>query len=173
MGRGRPQRIWVKMHCEGCLHGSINYQLTLEEQAVFFKLIMLSAVCTGEPGTISDNDGRAMPHWYIANELHAPLEVFESTLKKCIKEGRLSENTVGILVTNFKVYQSEYERQKPYRKNKQKGEPTQAELDASDYHISLALKFKEFRKTVGRDPNLGEEKAILEEAEREYNNPKP
>lgn len=121
--RGRPKRTWVKLYCEGCLHGSINYQLSLEEQAVFFKMVMYSAVCGGEAGIISDNDGRKMPHWFIANELHSPLEVFESTLEKCIKEGRCQENDQGLTITNFKEYQSEYERQRPYREAKKAGGP--------------------------------------------------
>ena len=90
--RGRPKRSWVKMDCQGCLHGSINFQLTLEEQAIWFKLIMYSAVCGGEPGFIGDNDGRAMPKEYIAQELHCSLETLESTLKKCDAEGRTRQN---------------------------------------------------------------------------------
>jgi len=113
------------MYCEGCLHGSINYQLTLEEQALFYKMVMFSAVCGGQPGVISDNDGRPMPHWFIANELHAPLEVFKSMLAKCVEEGRLQENSNGIVVTNFDQYQSEYLRQKPSRERRK--ERTQAE----------------------------------------------
>ena len=116
--RGRPIRTWIKMHCQGCLSGSINYQLTLEEQAVWFKLVMYSAISGGDPGHISDNDGEPIPHWFIANEIHVPLEVLESTLTKCKDEGRIQENSSGILITNFEKYQSEYERQKPYRQQK-------------------------------------------------------
>jgi len=114
--RGRPRRSWVKMDCQGCLHGSINFQLTLEEQAIWFKLIMYSAVCGGEPGFICDNDNRPMPLEYIAQELHCPLELLKATLKKCTDEGRTRVNSTGIEIINFNAYQfTEYDRQRPYR----------------------------------------------------------
>lgn len=117
--RGRPKRSWVKMDCQGCLHGSINYQLSLEEQAVWFKLIMYSAVCGGEAGYICDNDSKPMPLEYIAQELHCPLETLETTLKKCTEEGRVNVNSTGIEIINFAAYQfTEYDRQRPYRQAK-------------------------------------------------------
>ena len=117
--RGRPKRSWVKMDCQGCLHGSINYQLKLDEQAVWFKLIMYSAVCGGESGFICDNDNHPMPHEYIAQELHCPLELLKTTLKKCEEEGRISVNSSGIEIINFNAYQfTEYDRQRPYREAK-------------------------------------------------------
>lgn len=123
--RGRPKRTWVKLDCYGILHGSINWQLTLEEQAVWIKTFAYSAVCGGNPGILQDNDSRPLPHWYIAAELHCPLEVFESMLSKCIKENRLKENEHGIEVVNFDAYQfTEYDRQKPYRERKKEHEAT-------------------------------------------------
>ena len=120
--RGRPKRTWVKLDCYGLLHGSINWQLTLEEQAVWIKTFTYSAICGGKPGIIQDNDGQPLPHWYIANELHCPLEVFESMLEKCKsnEQQRLMENEHGIEVVNFEAYQfTEYDRQRPYRGKKQ------------------------------------------------------
>lgn len=118
--RGRPRRVWVKLHCDGILRGSINYQLELAEQAVWMKLLAFTAVCGGQDGWIQDNDHRPLPHFFIASELHCPLDVFESTLKKCIEEGRCEENSQGIHIVHWNYYQSEYERQKPYR-DKKKG----------------------------------------------------
>lgn len=117
--RGRPTRHWVKLYCDGCLHGSINYQLTLEEQAVWFKLIMLSAVRCQTPGTISDNDGNPLPPDFIAHELHCTPDLLLVVVKKCVEEGRLENNHTGLRIINFEHYQStEYDRQKPYREAK-------------------------------------------------------
>lgn len=120
MVRGRKPRTWVKLDCNGILRGSINYQLTLEQQAVWIKLFAYSAVCGGEPGYISDNDGKAMPDWYIAQELHCSVELLNITVEKCIDEGRMSKNGKGVFrITNFEIYQfTEYDRQKPYRERK-------------------------------------------------------
>lgn len=116
--RGRGKRTWIKLHCEGTLRGSINYQLELEEQAIWMKMLAFTAVCGGEDGWIQDNDKHPLPHFFIANNLHCPLEVFETTLEKCITEGRCKENSTGIEITNWSYYQSEYDRQKPYREGK-------------------------------------------------------
>lgn len=121
--RGRKKRDWVKIDCDGILRGSINWQLTLEEQMVWVKLIAYAEVSTGEPGFIQDNDRRALPHDFIAQELHCPLEVLESALTKCLAEGRVKENSSGIELVNFPIYQfCEYDRQRPYRMAKKAAE---------------------------------------------------
>ncbi len=117
MDRGRPKRPWIKMYPVDCLMGSINWQLNLAERCIWYELIYFSAICA-KPGIIADKDGRPYPHSFLANRLNAPLDIFEQTLKKCIDEGRISENATGIHITNWTAYQSEYERQKPYRERK-------------------------------------------------------
>ena len=121
--RGKGRRAWIKLYCYQRLHGSINYQLTEAEQSVWDKLLCFTGLCTFD-GLISDNDQRPYPHSFIAHELHVSEELLETTLVKCKEEGRLSENDNGIHVTNWKAYQSEYERQKPYR---QKGKTDDAD----------------------------------------------
>ena len=108
------RRTWIKLYCYGRLHGSVTYQLTEAEQSIWDKLLCLAGLC-GLDGLIADNDRHPFPHAHIAHELHTSEELLESTLTKCKDEGRISENTDGISITNWKAYQSEYERQKPYR----------------------------------------------------------
>jgi DnaD/phage-associated family protein len=115
--RQRWQRRWIKIYPIECLEGSIRYQLEADERGVWYDLLNFAAVCV-EPGTICDRDNRPFPHSFIANRLNIPLELLERTLKKCCEEGRIDENDNGIHITNWKVYQSEYERQKPYRGKK-------------------------------------------------------
>lgn len=116
MGR-TGARAWIKLHCHGRLHGSIVYQLEEAEQSVFDKLLCFAGECNRD-GQISDNDGRPFPKDHIAHELHTSMELLESTLEKCIKEGRIAENGTGLHITNWATYQSEYQRQKPYRGKK-------------------------------------------------------
>lgn len=115
--RASGRRTWVKLYCWGRLHGSVVYQLTEGEQSVWDKLLCLAGII-GREGQISDNDGRAFPRTFLSHELHTSEELLESTLTKCISEGRISENEGGLHITNWKAYQSEYERQKPYREAK-------------------------------------------------------
>ncbi len=108
------RRQWIKLYCYERLHGSVSFQLDPDERAVWDELLCLAGLC-GMEGIIGDHDLRPWPHSYIAHELHIPLELLETTLKKCIDEGRISENGQGLHITNWAKYQSEYDRQKPYR----------------------------------------------------------
>lgn len=116
MPRGQS-RTWIKLHTHGRLHGSIVYQLKEAEQSVWDKLLCLAGEVNRD-GQISDNDGRPFPHDFIAREIHTTLDLLESTLAKCLEEGRITEDEHGIHITNWTTYQSEYLRQKPYRENK-------------------------------------------------------
>ena len=123
MSRERGRTTWIKLYCYGRLHGSMNYQLTEAEQSIWDKFLCFAGLC-GLNGLIADNDGNPFPHEFVAHEFHTSIGLFESTLAKCKKEGRLSENGQGIHVTNWSTYQSEYDRQKVSRDKKKKGELT-------------------------------------------------
>lgn len=111
------KRTWIKLFCYERLHGSISSQLEPEERSVWDELLCLAGL-TGLEGLIADHDKRPFPHSWIAHELHISEELFERTLTKCLEEGRITENEHGIYITNWKIYQSEYDRQKPYREKK-------------------------------------------------------
>ena len=131
MTRGIKRRTWVKLDCQGVLHGSINWLFTLEEQAVFLKLIPMAAVYCKEPGTIADNEGNVLPREFIAHELHCPLKLLESVIVKGTKDNCLRDTDRGLVLVNFAEYQfTEYDRQKPYRQARRKKELTAEEVAA-------------------------------------------
>ncbi len=119
--RGESKRAWVKVHINGMLNGSVRYQLEPQERATWIDLICFAGIGS-TPGVISDNDRRPYPHSFLANRFNISLELFEATLKKCIKEGRISENGDGIHINNWSFYQSEYQRQKTSREKTSKSE---------------------------------------------------
>jgi len=92
----------------------VSYQLTEAEQSIWDKLLCLAGLC-GNDGIIADHDLRPYPREFVIHELHADPEVFETTMQKCIDEGRITEDGQGIRITNWNKYQSEYDRQKQYR----------------------------------------------------------
>jgi len=112
--RGGWRRPWIKLYPVDCLDGSIRWQLESDERGVWYDILNFAAICS-TPGLIADKDDRPFPHSFVANRLNIPLELFERTLKKCNEEGRTKEDGNGIRVVNWKSYQSEYQRQKPYR----------------------------------------------------------
>lgn len=116
--RGSTRRAWVKLYVTGWLHGSIRWQLEPEERSVWADLLCLAGECS-QNGLIADNDGRGFPRQYVANHLNIPLELLESTISKCQVEGRIDNREDGVLqITNWQIYQSEYERLKKYRQPK-------------------------------------------------------
>ena len=134
MPRGATKRTWVKFHVTGWLHGTIRYQLTPAERSVWADLICLAGQC-GQNGSITDNNGHAYPDEYLAGQLNIPLELLNTTIEKCREDGRVSKNG-AIKIMNWDVYQSEYERQKPYRQSKRKHENVST-LTAADLGVSF------------------------------------
>lgn len=121
MARGRKSRTWVKIDCDGILHGSINYLLPLEGQAIWLKMVAFSEVCGGKPGWIEDNNEKGLPYDYIAHELHCTVELLTTVIETMKIDGAVEINGTGsIHLVNFHYYQfSEYDRQKPYREKVQ------------------------------------------------------
>lgn len=117
MARGATRRTWVKMHITGWLHGSIRWQLEPDERSVWADLICMAGEC-GKDGKICDNDNNPFPRQYIANHLNLKQELLDRTIAKCRHEGRLENREDILIIVNWKYYQSEYDRQKPYREHK-------------------------------------------------------
>jgi hypothetical protein len=74
----------------------------------------MAGECSRE-GEICDNDGRAFPFEFIANQLNINLGLLTSTITKCEEDGRIVVKDGVIIIVNWKAYQSEYDRQKLYR----------------------------------------------------------
>ncbi len=119
------QRRWIKLWVSECLNGSIRYQLQPDERSVWYDLLLFSAL-GNPPGHICDRDSRPFPRSFIASRLNITEALLESTLDACKSEGRISEDENGLHVIHWEQYQSEYERQKPYRAK-------QKELDPDKY----------------------------------------
>lgn len=146
MTRGIKKRTWVKLDCQGVLHGSINWIFTLEEQAIFLKLIPMAAVYCKEPGTIADNEGNPLPREFIAHELHCPMKLLESVITKGVVDSCLKDTDHGLVLVNFKEYQfTEYDRQKKYRQRKKK-DLTPEECAAADAQNAASLAAREASK---------------------------
>ncbi|MBV6343654.1 hypothetical protein [Candidatus Magnetobacterium casense] len=112
------KRGWVVLR-KSWLTSSINYRCTLEEIAVFSKLIVMADEFGPVPGLISDNDLRAMPYEYLSHVACCPLEVFRNTVEKSKLDESIYENGHGIFIIHFDDYQfTEYDRQKKYRQAK-------------------------------------------------------
>lgn len=161
MARGRKPRTWVRLDCQGVLHGSINYIYTLEEKAVFITMIAMAEVYGPEPGLISDNDGRALPKEYLAHELHCSLEILDSVIEKGIKDESMESNGSGLRLLHYKKYQfTEYDRQKPYRDAKREREKEKVWVCG----CGVSMKYHEGSDFKGICTECGETMELKDEA---------
>ncbi len=142
MPRGGWKRTWVKLFIGGWLHGSIRWQLEPAERGTWADLIAMAGEC-GMDGRICDNDGRPFPILFIANQLNIPIELLGSTIAKCKAEGRIENDDGVITISNWKAYQSEYERQKQYRGSKGETAPKHYKKCPECHYLIEATKVTE------------------------------
>ena len=133
MPRAVWQKRWIKLYPMQCLDGSIRYELDSDERGVWYDLLNFTSICN-MGGRICDRDEQPFPNSFIANRLNIPLELLERTLVKCEDPGkRIKIDGKGIRIINWKAYQSEYQRQQPYRISK-KEQVTQWEKEGKCGH---------------------------------------
>ena len=106
---------WVKFDIEGCISGSIRFDLTPAERSVWYELILLAGK-SRNPGIVQASSEIAYPLQFIANQLRISKSLLNSTIRKCQDEGRLVVDKSGIHITNWSRYQSDSERLKKYPK---------------------------------------------------------
>lgn len=107
-------RRWVKIWVNESLTGTIRFDFTPQERGVWYDLLLLAGNCRQE-GLIAAGNGTPYPRNWIAGTLNIPIKLLNTTIKKCIDTDRISENGDGLKIINWDKYQSEYDRQKPYR----------------------------------------------------------
>ena len=120
-------RQWVKIWINESLRGTIRFDLNAAERGVWYDLIVLAGA-SREPGIIAPGPGTSYPTQWIAATLNVPLPLLNTVLQKCVETERIEMNGHGIKIINWSKYQSEYERQKPYRK-KQAEQIAQSKFD--------------------------------------------
>ena len=127
MARGNWRKRWIKLFVAGWLHGTIRWQLSSEERGVWADFLALAGEKQKE-GAICDNDGRALPLDFIANQLNIKRTLLDKFIAKAIDEDMIALDDNGVIhVIHYQEYQSEYERQKPYREAKADKELSEVE----------------------------------------------
>lgn len=161
------RRTWVRFFVTGWLHGSIRWELEADERGVWADLIVLAGEC-GREGRIEDNSGKPYPRSFIANGLNIPRELLDRTVAKCQRAGRIDANDEVIIITNWALYQSEYERQKPYRQGKGHKEKTPEQKLDSEYQNALTIAIGDFKRKHGHRPQDQELLKLTDKVRAKY-----
>ena len=114
VNRAGGKRTWIKLYSFNFLYVSIREELSSGERATWVDLLCWAGM-SSVPGSICSGDMKPIPHKFIAHQFNIPISLLRRTLQKCIEQGRITEDEHGIHISNWEVYQSEYQRQKPSR----------------------------------------------------------
>lgn len=124
---------WRKSWSYDNIFGSSRFDFDAAQRGVWNDLLDLADISRVKRGLISPAEGQAYTHAYIAGILNVPLELLNATIALCIKKERVIENGSGIGIVNWNKYQSDYDRQKPYRQGNQEGKGTNKKCPSCDY----------------------------------------
>ena len=112
------RRIYRKSWPYDNLFGSMRHELSSAQRGIWNDLLDMAKISRVRPGLIAAGSGISYNHTWLAAFLNVSLDEFEETVDLLKKTERINENGNGIEIINWKKYQTEYDRQKPYRKGK-------------------------------------------------------
>ena len=110
---------WIRLWVDETLNGSTFEELRSTERGVWFSLLPLAAIGQPPHGTIKVCDDIGYTNKQIASLLKVDLTILAEALEILKHVGKISiSDTNVITILNWHKYQTEYERQKKYRKKK-------------------------------------------------------
>jgi hypothetical protein len=122
------RRTWFKMFAEEWLDGTMRFQLSHEQRAIWADLLALAArsrypgiICSGE----TNGEYTPYPSGWIARRLNYSARKFRQVLALFEQQDRISNENGVIKILSWGKYQSEYKRQLPYRSTNQGSEVTE------------------------------------------------
>lgn len=112
-------RTWVKLYCDQWLSGSLRKE-TPELRGIWADLLALAGSGKyGDTGKISLQNDVGLSDSQFEKLLNISKHQWRKTKNRLILTERIAVNNTNVVtIINWKKYQSEYERQKPYRNTK-------------------------------------------------------
>ncbi len=135
------RRIYRKSWPYDNLFGTLRHELDSAQRGVWNDLLDMAKIGRVRPGLVSPGVGKAYNHEWLAAFLNTPLELLEESLKLLKETKRITENGAGIEILNWRRYQTEYDRQKPYREAKGVGKEIHKICPSCDYKAVTSAKY--------------------------------
>lgn len=151
---------WFKFYGERWFSGSSRFELSIEQRAIWIDLLAKASI----------NEPRGQINYYmlehISRQFICPIELLESTIKRCIEVNKVKHNPKKkiIKILNWKKYQSEYDRQKPYRQQDKGPLKVTKRADISDEKVTLRREGEE-RRIEKEEKERKEEKESIRKPE--------
>lgn len=112
------RKIYRKSWPHDNLFGSGRFEMTAANRGIWNDLLDFAKISRVKPGLIAPNEQQAYSHEWLSAFLNVELSLFNETIEVLVRTRRVEENGSGILIVNWKNYQTEYDRQKPSRDRK-------------------------------------------------------
>jgi len=114
-------RIYRKSWCYQNLFGSLRHELDAAQRGIWNDFLDMAKLSRVRPGLIAAAEGVPYKHEWLAAFLNVPLDLLNEAIKVLTDSERIVENNNGIEILNRSKYQTEYDRQKPYRQGNKGG----------------------------------------------------
>ncbi len=113
-------RTWIKIYCNKWLTGTLREDAS-DVRGVWIDLLTFAGGGQyGDTGEIKLTNGVGFTDGQIAEILHIPKSLWRKAKHRLLETERIKISPKGaIRITNWSKYQSEYNRQKPYRQPKE------------------------------------------------------
>jgi len=111
-----PRKRWIKLWTQETLYGTTSTELSLSEQAIWFKLLALAGD-SPEPGKVCVAPGVAYTTEQLAEILGAPVELLLEALRRMLtpEVNKIEMNGAIIKITNWEKYQGQFNREEYQR----------------------------------------------------------
>jgi hypothetical protein len=112
-------RTWIKIYCDKWVTGTLREDAP-DVRGIWIDLLALAGSGQyGDTGEIKLTNGVGFTDGQIAEILHIPKSLWRKAKHRLLETQRIEISPRGaIRIINWRKYQSEYERQKPYRESK-------------------------------------------------------
>lgn len=132
---------WIRLWVDETINGTTFSELNAEQRGVWYTLLLLAAY-SPKPGTICIAEGVA----YTREQLAAFTKLTLDVLNRCIKHltapgiEKITVNVDGTLsICNWLKYQTEYDRQKGYRRGLQGKVTNKSDKQKSSVSVSPSV----------------------------------
>jgi len=162
---------WFRIYGEKWFMGSTRWELSIEQRAIWVDILARASI----------NDPPGQIEFYsleqLAQQFNVSLELLGNTIKRCeeVKKIKHFPKERKILIIKWKKYQSEYERQKPYRKQDRCQSKVTKVTDNFSNKVTLRKEGEEKRSKIKKMENRedGKRKESLSPNKNSSNSPLP
>lgn len=146
---------WIRLWPAYIVNGTTFKELNEAERGVWFSLLVMAGLNNWNPGTINIAENCPYTDDQLCKILNINPEIFRHCIEKLSSPpiNKIHINGNGIHITNWNHYQTEYQRQKPFRDGKRQ----KLEVTTQNYNGVLQLDITDKGRHIEEDVDVEED----------------